>query len=238
MPMVGRSERISVLVDARTAGVIMPKQINVYCMNDRIARLMRLAQKTGSPLIIHDAHRDTDMVFMSVDEYEQLLDQTEVGMDEWPGEGEESEDEDNGEELDDWHSVADVLHAGDRADVEKTQDFHSRVDNTNDIFSDQDFFDHELDKKEESDNAQDEPETVVEEQEEYEADGSSELLYEFPILDTQTLSQTSSQADFLVRRPYEVERAGIVNKQAMDESIRFAPEEPIIDEPVFFEEPV
>lgn len=43
-------------------------------MSERLERLIRLAQKTGDRLIVHDPASDTDVVLMSIDEYEHFFD--------------------------------------------------------------------------------------------------------------------------------------------------------------------
>src|SRR3989344_3372524 len=44
-------------------------------------RLIRLAQRTGDRLIVHDPSGENDLVIMGVDSYEQLLDRQTVSAD-------------------------------------------------------------------------------------------------------------------------------------------------------------
>ncbi|KKW42217.1 MAG: hypothetical protein UY92_C0009G0021 [Candidatus Magasanikbacteria bacterium GW2011_GWA2_56_11] len=51
-------------------------------MTKRFDRLLSLAQKTGNPLIVHDRSEKRDMVVLSVDEYEMMLDTQEFAGEE------------------------------------------------------------------------------------------------------------------------------------------------------------
>jgi hypothetical protein len=86
-------------------------------MTNRLERLMTLAQKTGSPLIIHDPNSDSDMVLMSVHEYELLVSA--------------HEEFDVFDDDVDWHSVGDIIEQH-HIDTAPTPSF---IEETESVFS-------------------------------------------------------------------------------------------------------
>ncbi len=104
-------------------------------------RLIRLSQKTGDKLIVHDPIEGNDVVIMSVDAYEYLLDIDTYGeLDDnfSPWDEDFIEDinfYDGKEARSDWHSTADVLE-------EKASDFKEDSDwmDLADDLPEEDFF--------------------------------------------------------------------------------------------------
>lgn len=80
-------------------------------------RLIRLAQRTGDRLIVHD-RRGEDVVIMSVDEYEDLLDEVVAGGFEHTAY----------EETSPWHSAEDVLEERYHDTVPHAHQEHGRHD--------------------------------------------------------------------------------------------------------------
>lgn len=80
-------------------------------MNDRLLRLMRLSERTGDRLIIHDPEQETDFVLLNLDAYEELL-EIDYEEDVDSAFAEASADEDD-EVDDEWDSVGDLLDSYD-----------------------------------------------------------------------------------------------------------------------------